>query len=902
MNNLFPPLEVFYSYADADELLRRDLDKHLSLLSREGLITTWHKRQIMAGTDWAEACDRHLNTASIILLLISANFLESDYCYGKEMQQAMQRHELHEARVIPILLRPVDWHSAPFGRLKVLPSNGLPISQWRNRDEAFVDITKGIRAALAESQDLTLSTPLAPFPRIWNIPYARNWVFTGRERVLTQLAESLQTGRPTALSQPQAISGLGGIGKTQIAVEYAYQYRQAYQAVFWTRADTREALLSGFIAMARLLNLAEKNEADPMIAVRAVIQWLTAHTAWLLIFDNADDFTLVYEFLPSVFGGHILLTTRTQIMSRLAQRLEVEMMNEETGALLLFRRAGFIASTALLEEASPSLVTVAKEIVGELGGLPLALDQAGAYIEETQCSFAEYLHLYRRHRATLLQRRGGVIPDHPEPVATTWSLSFEKIEQANAAAAELLRLCAFLHPDEIPEAMIIDGASVLNARLQTMARDPFAFNTAIGELRKYSLVKRNAELQHLTIHRLVQGVVQDIMDEATQKMWAAQVVSLMASAFPEPRALDREGEEWIKCQRYSQQILRATELVSQWKLQSEEAISILNFTGTYLGERAQLNDVEPFYQQALTLREQMLPPDHPDIAQSLNYLAGLYLDLGRFQEAEPLFRQALAMRIKVFGERHVAVAESLNDLAGLNWRLGKLEESSDLLQRSLAIREDLLDPYHPDVALSLGNLAVIYGLQGKYEQAEPLHLRALAIRERVLGPNHPYLALNIQNIGFLYTQQEKYERAEPYFLRALAIRERVLEPNHPDIAESLHNLASLYQRQGKDKIAQSLFERSLALREALFGSLHLETAKTMGNLAKLYAHQGNYAEAETFFRKTLAAREHHLGAEHPEVAKVLGDYAPLLRQMNRTAEADALDTRIQFILAPEKKY
>jgi hypothetical protein len=452
------PPEVFYSYADADEPLRNELDKHLSLLKHEGLITTWHHRQIIAGTDLTEALDRHLNDASIILLLISSDFVASDYCYGTEMQRALRRHELGEAHVIPILLRPVDWQSAPFGKLKALPSNGTPITQWRNRDAAFTDVTQSLRIALEDIRHLTMSAPPTAFPHIWDIPYPRNPVFTGREEVLTRLADTLKASQPTALSQPQAISGLGGIGKTQIAVEYAYRYRQNYQTVLWTRAETREALVSGYLAIAERLNLPEKDEQDQMAAIEAVLRWLKTHTQWLLILDNADDLSVVREFLPSVFGGHIVLTTRAQAMGRLANRVEVETMELDVATLFLLRRASLISPDAPLEHALVADIATARMICEELGGLPLALDQAGAYIEETQCTLSDYHKWYQMRRAALLQRRGGLVADHPEPVATTWSLAFEKIVQKSPAAADLLRCCAFLHPDAIPEEIFKSGA------------------------------------------------------------------------------------------------------------------------------------------------------------------------------------------------------------------------------------------------------------------------------------------------------------------------------------------------------------------------------------------------------------------------------------------------------------
>ena len=239
------------------------------------------------------------------------------------------------------------------------------------------------------------------FPLIWMIPYPRNPYFTGREDLLTQLATALKSGTTTALTQ--AITGLGGIGKTHLAIEYAYQHHQDYQAVFWVRADTRENLVSDFASMARELQLPEKDAKELQQTVVAVQAWLRTHAGWLLILDNADDLALARDFLPPSYGGQVLLTTRAQAMGRLAQRIEVDTMPQEVGILFLLRRAGLLAPEGLLEQASPQDRKQADELVQELGGLPLALDQAGAYMEETPCSIDEYLRLYRTRRAALLK-------------------------------------------------------------------------------------------------------------------------------------------------------------------------------------------------------------------------------------------------------------------------------------------------------------------------------------------------------------------------------------------------------------------------------------------------------------------------------------------------------------------
>src|SRR5690242_12050016 len=221
MSGMSTPVEVFCSCAPEDEGWLLKLETHLALLKQQGLITLWHRRLLSPGQNWQDRIDSHLERASIILLLISADFFASSYASGREMQRALQREAEGSARVIPLLVRQADGKEAPFAHLQPLPKNGCPLAQWQDPDEALSEVAAGVRQIIEQLPQLAVSAPRAFLPTVWNIPYPRNPDFTGREELLSRLEDTFSQGQVAALSQPQAISGLGGIGKTQLAVEYA---------------------------------------------------------------------------------------------------------------------------------------------------------------------------------------------------------------------------------------------------------------------------------------------------------------------------------------------------------------------------------------------------------------------------------------------------------------------------------------------------------------------------------------------------------------------------------------------------------------------------------------------------------------------------------------------------------
>jgi tetratricopeptide (TPR) repeat protein len=567
------------------------------------------------------------------------------------------------------------------------------------------------------SQETSLLVPTDVFapllPPVWNVPYQRNPFFLGREALLSHLGATLRTTQASALSQPQAITGLGGVGKTQLAVEYAYRFRLNYHAVLWASADTRDTLSAGFIELGRVLDLPKQNERDQAESIAAVKHWMQTHPTWLLILDNADDLSIVGEFLPQDFQGHLLLTTRASAVGRIAKRIEVDILDLETGALLMLRRAGVLDYTGLLDQAGEEDRELACQLCEELGGLPLALDQAGAFIEETQCGLQEYQRLYHLQRPEVLNLRGeGIVDDHPKSVATTWSLSFAAVEQRQKAAADMLRACAFLHPDAIPEELFSQGAVHLGPVLATFATNPLTFNTAFATLSAYSLLRRNSTEKTLAVHRLVQAVLQDAMSEQERTLWRERVVMALDAVFPYS-----EPTTWSQCERLVPHALVCATSTQSRKSTSTDLASLLLKTAYYLFDRAQYDQAEPLFQRALHIWEQAHGPEHPLVAWPLNNLANLYREQGKYEQAEPLYQRALHIWEQAYGPEHPLVAEVMYDFALFQDAQGNRDEGKSLYEQALVIRTQVLGDNHPKTRETRKRYIVLLQAMGRHEEA-----------------------------------------------------------------------------------------------------------------------------------------------------------------------------------------
>lgn len=712
----------------------------------------------------------------------------------------------------------------------------------------------------------------------WYVPYQRNAFFTGREALLDRLHQRLSADHGTGLSRSYALYGLGGTGKTQIALEYAYRYALEYSAVFWVEAESTESILASFGRIAARLQLPEWGDPDQQRMVAALQRWLATHGTWLFIWDNVEDPDLLQRFLPQAHQGAALITTRRPALGTLAQSLELSPMTLGEGTLFVLRRVQILKEEFVrqpwTDEAQPlpPAWEAAQDLVKVMGGLPLALDQAGAYIEESGCSIADYLQRYTQQRLHLLDRRGPAGRDHPYSVTTTFSLAYAQVRQQNPLAAELLGLCAFLSAEGIPESLFV---AVPSAGGRPVMADLYQLDQAIAALRTFSLVQRHPETGTLSLHRLVQTVLQEEMNQQERVASRQRVVGLLNAHFPEVTR-----ETWSQCECLLPHVLLC-EITLPDQAWDQDQVELLRRAADYLGRRARYELAESLYRRVFSLQEQRFGAEHPSMAAALDGLARIFMAQGKYEQAELLHRRALHIWEQTVGQEHLQFARSLNSLAALSCSRANYPQAERLHLQALDILERIQGPEHPDLAHPLNDLANVYARQGKHDQAERCYARALRIWENVHESEHHDLAYPLCNLADLYREQGKNEQAEHCYERALRIWEQELGSEHPLLAYPLDGLAAVWVQQGKEEQAESLYQRALRLREQAFGLEHPGLATSLGGLAELFCRQGEDEQAEQLYQRALRLQKQALGPDHPNVAFTLKGLASLYSKQKK---------------------
>ena len=694
--------------------------------------------------------------------------------------------------------------------------------------------------------------------RPWLVPDAmRAPFFAGRGALLARLRETLvERGRA-------GLSGLGGAGKTQTALEYATRHRADYPGgTFWVGAENVAALVGGFTQIAQTLHLPEADAPDQDEAVAAARAALERSRDWLLILDNVEDRREARAFVPQG-SGHLLVTSREPILPEFGvpRALNVGELELDEATRFLLARTGRGDADAGEREA-------AAELASELGHLALALEQAAAYLIETGAAFGAYLSGFRKRRLPLLEKAADLISR--DTVAVTWTPNFEAVERASAGAAEVIRFGALLAPDAIPFELFLHGATHFTGALRESLQDAddLSMSELVRPLARYSLIRVDPVLRTFGIHRLVQSVVKDSLPEIRLSAYAAHLLRAFEAVFPEP-----EFPRWALCERLIAHVSPAIASCRTSEKAVSDAALLANRAAAYLWHRGRYAEARGLVEDALTRTERYLGSEHALAAKSLNTLARIAYAAGTFADARDRFERALAIDERALGRDHPQVAQSLTGLAIIKADAGLSDEAQALFERVLTIREAAFGPEHPIVAASLDNLAQLHSALGRHAQAEPLHRRALAIRERVLDRDHPDIALSLSNLACNMIEEGRYAEALHLLERALRIWGDALGPDHPNVASGLHTKADAYFRQERFAEAEAAWERVVSIRERALGSDHPELISTLTSLALICAAQGRAQEAAALRRRALAIAERTYGHDHPEAASIRASLA-----------------------------
>jgi len=739
--------DFFISYSSADRAWAEWIAWELKEAGYEVVIQAWHFR---AGSSFPLEMKKAAE-AKYTVAVLSPSYFASKFCQS-EWAAAFAQNTLIPVRVREGELPKLDAH--------IVYIDLVGKSEGIGRNALLAGVKRG-PAVPSEKPEHPLSAAKpkrfpGALPEIWNVPHLRNPNFTGRDQLLSDLHSALASGKAAAVTQ--AIGGLGGVGKTQLAIEYAYRYASDYSLVWWVRTET--AADSDYANLADEFNLPEKDLADQPKIVEAVRKRLEHQADWLLILDNVGEPGDCDRFRPRSNTGHILITSRNQNWAD-AKILPIHELPRPEAIAFLQKRSG-------RQDAKG-----ADELCEAVGDLPLALDQAGAYIQSNGITIAEYLSLFQKYSQDLI-----------EPIAVTWRVSLERLQIENPTALDLLYLIAHLAADNIPRDL-----------LQSTAKTPIEFNKAVESLRRYSLIETADGM--ISIHRLVQKVVRDLLTvEGKDKAWVEKTVKLVNGAFP------FESDNYTNrpaCSRLLAHALAVADQAEHLEVALDGAARLLNQSALYLDNRGQFDEAEEVYRHALRIAERAFGPGAAGLGTYLGNMGSILFTKRDLEGALDYTKQALVIDEETGGLEHPKVAVRANNIGQILKVKGELKEALQYAERALRIDEKFYGPDHQEVASDANNVGQILKHMGDLVRAQQFAERALRIDEKIFGPDHPQVALNAHTIGTILQAKGDLNGAVIYYERAVRILQSTYGSDHPHTKIVEDNLRRIQAEIALDK-------------------------------------------------------------------------------------------------------
>lgn len=622
-------------------------------------------------------------------------------------------------------------------------------------------------------------------PRLHNLPFpALGDLLKGRSQELQALAEALAQD-----TSGHVLHGLGGIGKTRLAVEHAWRCGSRYRAVLFVLADSPEGLNSGLAALVRgeLLNLPERESPSEGEVVGAVLRWLRENPGWLLILDNVDTREAllgVTRLLPSLAGGRTLITSRRRDWPAGVDRLPVQVILQEPAKEFLLQR------TAKDRRPEPDDETQALRLAELLDGLPLALEQAAAYIAHTQMSLAEYLGLWKTECDSTLGWYDEAIMQYSASLAVTWQKTFRQLAPT---AQALLRLISYLAPDPIPVAMFESGEAILFKAAQRLCAEagaeasPRSVRDDLAELTGLSLISRQGEA--ISVHRVVQEVIRQRVPEDSQTSWIDLAMEFVEQYGPIDSVEPDTWPIWDHLRPHTVQVL--AHAADRDILESHAAIELMSCLASLLAGKGLYPEAEPIMRKVLEIDESVFGGHHLETAKGLYDLGTLLRLMRRPEEAEPLLRRSTEIFFAPGQERHPAATRPFNTLSLVLMERQQWAEAEEWIRKALALDQESYGEIHPAVALDLRHLALLLTSTGRTLEAEPVIRKSLQITQAMNGQAHPITARTVLVLAGILRDLGRADEAEPLVRRTLEIFERVFGPEHPLTKSARKDLAIL---------------------------------------------------------------------------------------------------------------
>ncbi|KAJ5623136.1 protein kinase subdomain-containing protein [Penicillium lividum] len=752
-----------------------------------------------------------------------------------------------------------------------------------------------------------------PF-RLTAMPEIKKESFLGRQDNLKDLWQYFQPTQ-TQSRKVAILHGLGGIGKTQLAIRFARDHQQEFSAIFWLSGKDQGTLVQSFSSYFSRLPEQPEIPDDVQRRFQKVREWLEieGNSRWLIILDNVDKYTSadsatgdsydVRKFFPETDHGSILITSRLTELAELGQLFPVRKLEQSDAIELLLSESGLLSSTDKHLKASADTLSLATR----LDGLPLAIVIAAAYMRNTSTSITDYLDLYQKSWRELQSRSSPARQYKQGNMLKTWMISFREVQKRDPNAAALLLLLARFDNRGIWYELIRNASNSYDVPdwLNKAISSKVEFNYHVQPLIAFSLLDKKQQQGSYAMHPVVQDWCihsASILDTLVDPVQLSEL-ALICVGYSVPSSSER-GYTDLQRRLLPHTIRLQT---SQLSVENVASLGGLSGLGSLYKDQGKLKEAEEIYQRALAGFEKVLGPGHISTLNTVNNLGNLYYDQGKPKEAEEMYQRALAGYEKTLGPDHTSTLNTVNNLGLLYYAQGKLKKAEDMYQRALVGYEKAYGPDHTSTTLNtVNNLGLLYKIQGKLKEAEEIYQRVLVGYEKAYGPDHTSTLNTVNNLGNLYYDQGKLKEAEEMYQRALVGYEKAYGPNHMSTLRTVGNIGLIYKDQGKLKEAEQIYQRTLVGFEKALGPDHTSTLNTVNNLGLLYYDQGKLKEAEEMYQRALAGYDKALGPDHISTLDSIHYLGILYYDQGKLKDAEEIYQRVlvgyEKVLGPDHTF